>query len=688
MPGFKRHRQSQSSASEGDHVLPYRQQALTSRDSNSPSISRKTSHGTRKGQKVSLFDNFRTIENEDLYLTGSPFPSRAVEAYFKLEDGIAKRYLHHSNSRSVCHAEVLSFPGRKFTSILYKGGDAHEIWSKDFDFYANVRHPNVLQLFGVGNHPTRPILIFHSELVSLSNFINRCSAIALCYLQHRWILDYARASDYLGCSVQHDELWMQIPSGLLCVGPIGPSVMMHEDAIDIAERCLHGVIETWDPQLCPGDYDDDAKAVQYIEKHFKQEFHEFVGQYCVPSAKDTWDLMDSYKDTYRLGSVLDGSSGKQIASLAFPPNWIYPIHSWDMQLRELLYYDKEELENGFTRFSFQRGGLPFKPFEISCTYSIREPFQNRLRAAWLAQAQYTSIQSQIDPCDCVLLDQICFSFKLAFNHENRLQPGRPLYLFLSHPMHEHDPQDKGIFPSNPYLIPQITNVHHFWSFDPNCESSAIEDGKILQLTTHYVPTISGGSQWKHYQYEAIKQYQQFRDCDPSSCSYAHKHGLPQVEIPPSHAIDDVHQSPQTTLLNGDPDRDLTLGVENLGINSRSPNIQLVVSQNLEDLNDYSSLSVTYREVSVGVEVAASSTLNRLPSPTHGETWAPEPIGVVFDGEFHGLNEETSLLMRMVDVVAPSEEALTDQMGPREELLEYRSLSDDEYDMEQDLKPLL
>lgn len=90
----------------------------------------------------------------------------------------------------------------------------------------------------------------------------------------------------------------------------------------------------------------------------------------------------------------------------------------------------------------------------------------------------------------------------------------------------------------------------YWSFDPRGQVSRIRDDKttLTKLPNHTL-SISGGSQWKTYQYEAIQQYQRLIPCDFNSRSYAEIHGLPKVHIlwpPHEQDIDEITftESPQ------------------------------------------------------------------------------------------------------------------------------------------------
>ncbi|KAJ3934805.1 MAG: hypothetical protein NXY57DRAFT_608413 [Lentinula lateritia] len=198
----------------------------------------------RKGRKMSLSANFRFVDLEELYLLGSPFPpcpTTAIEDYDR--EGNCSYAVDLRATRSMYSAHI---NGTVFTTILYEGSAAYETWREDFDFYANARHPNLLQLYGINDQEPIPALVFYSDVIPLSFFIRQCSPITLCCLQLRWIIDRGQAMVYLDRPVSNEELFMQTLSGLLCVGPMGPCVE-HEDVIDVIERSQHHTTPIWSP---------------------------------------------------------------------------------------------------------------------------------------------------------------------------------------------------------------------------------------------------------------------------------------------------------------------------------------------------------------------------------------------------------------------------------------------------------
>ncbi|KAJ4475328.1 hypothetical protein C8J55DRAFT_126854 [Lentinula edodes] len=499
----------------------------------------------RKGRKMSLSANFRFVDLEELYLLGSPFPpcpTTAIEDYDR--EGNCSYAVDLRATRSMYSAHI---NGTIFTTILYEGSAAYEVnlASENLTYLLQsvTRHPNLLQLYGINDQEPIPALVFYSDVIPLSFFIRQCSPIALCCLQLRWIIDRGQAMVYLNRPVSNEELFMQTLSGLLCVGPMGPCVE-HEDVMDVIERSQHHTTPTWSPQLPSKEYTNESEVIRYIEKYLK-DFHKFVGKYHTPPMKLAWLSMPSC-EIYKLGSVLETSTGDQVAFLESSPDWTYNVFSWDafITIGRGNRCNCSGSEDGWMRYRFP-SDIPSISFQISCSVVLVEPCSEILRAAWLAQARYISESSkrQIELPDCILLDHV--SFSLTFSFEEDVFIERPLYLFVAPLVIESNKESSSYSIS---LMPLLS----YWSFDPKGNMSDLGDALVLAQLPSPALATSGGSQWKHYQYKAIEQYQRFIGHDYKSRSYAEIHGLPRAHAlwSQEHSEELAKDSPQTLYEHG------------------------------------------------------------------------------------------------------------------------------------------
>ncbi|KAF7337194.1 hypothetical protein MSAN_02271700 [Mycena sanguinolenta] len=62
---------------------------------------------------------------------------------------------------------------RRVTVAMYQGEDAEEGWRRDRAAYESIRHPNILQLYGLVNTKELCAMIFHDELIPYAQFRRR-----------------------------------------------------------------------------------------------------------------------------------------------------------------------------------------------------------------------------------------------------------------------------------------------------------------------------------------------------------------------------------------------------------------------------------------------------------------------------------------------------------------------------------
>ncbi|KAJ3906862.1 hypothetical protein F5879DRAFT_920336 [Lentinula edodes] len=165
--------------------------------------------------------------------------------------------------------------------------------------------------------------------------------------------------------------------------------------------------------------------------------------------------------------------------------------------------------------------------------------------------------------------------------------------------------------------------------------SDLEDAPILAQLPSPVLATSGGSQWKHYQYKAIEQYQRFIGHDHKSRSYAEIHSLPRA-----HALWSRERSEE--LAESSP---LTLydhGLDNLiSLKEEIDNIQGIY--NFLRLKDMAELTVsdnTHAQES-SYYSSPSPAREKLTIQVTGHDSSLQEVESDFLSSFEGLLEEPS-----------------------------------------------
>ncbi|KAJ7223346.1 hypothetical protein GGX14DRAFT_427383 [Mycena pura] len=129
--------------------------------------------------------------------------------------GVISRRQGQCSIRRVYSARI---PGceSNMTVAVYQGDKADEKWREDISKYANLRHPNIVQLYGVTICSGIRATVYHDDLIPWKHVEQRyhCSPIATVYIFHFASTEY---------EVRHGEV---IGSQLTCrlVGSVLPTM--------------------------------------------------------------------------------------------------------------------------------------------------------------------------------------------------------------------------------------------------------------------------------------------------------------------------------------------------------------------------------------------------------------------------------------------------------------------------------
>ncbi|KAF7337197.1 hypothetical protein MSAN_02272000 [Mycena sanguinolenta] len=97
---------------------------------------------------------------------------------------------------------------RKVTVAMYQGDGAEDEWRQDFAKYESIRHPNILQLYGIVNAKKLCAMVFHDELVPYDQFLSRFehSPILTIYILSYCITEWWEAMDYYDSILRESDL--------------------------------------------------------------------------------------------------------------------------------------------------------------------------------------------------------------------------------------------------------------------------------------------------------------------------------------------------------------------------------------------------------------------------------------------------------------------------------------------------
>ncbi|KAF7337199.1 Kinase-like protein [Mycena sanguinolenta] len=117
---------------------------------------------------------------------------------------------------------------RKVTVAMYQGDGAEEEWRRDRTAYESIRHPNILQLYGLVNTKKLCAMVFHEELIPYDQFLRHFehSPILTTYILGYCVTEWDDATDYynsifpmvdLNKFYPRVPLWIRPATGQLCV---------------------------------------------------------------------------------------------------------------------------------------------------------------------------------------------------------------------------------------------------------------------------------------------------------------------------------------------------------------------------------------------------------------------------------------------------------------------------------------
>ncbi|KAF7371254.1 hypothetical protein MSAN_00761200 [Mycena sanguinolenta] len=136
---------------------------------------------------------------------------------------VVGQQIRGTSARRMYAAEIRRDPG-PVTVAVYQGHGAEEEWREHLAKYESIRHPNIMQLYGLVSASGIRAMVFYDELIPLSQFLSRfrhspilkAYILSYCNVQRREALDYLRS---VLPTHHYDKLpvWMKITTGELCV---------------------------------------------------------------------------------------------------------------------------------------------------------------------------------------------------------------------------------------------------------------------------------------------------------------------------------------------------------------------------------------------------------------------------------------------------------------------------------------
>ncbi|KAJ7739104.1 hypothetical protein B0H14DRAFT_490062 [Mycena olivaceomarginata] len=89
------------------------------------------------------------------------------------ESGVVGRQNRGTRVRRMYSAKVMGGETGQVTVAMYQGARVEEEWRQHLTIYESLRHPNVMQLYGLANTSALRAMVFHDDLIPFDQFIGR-----------------------------------------------------------------------------------------------------------------------------------------------------------------------------------------------------------------------------------------------------------------------------------------------------------------------------------------------------------------------------------------------------------------------------------------------------------------------------------------------------------------------------------
>ncbi|KAJ7792344.1 hypothetical protein B0H14DRAFT_3563723 [Mycena olivaceomarginata] len=431
---------------------------------------------------------FRTILLGDIKLL--------KEIRLNNESGVVVR----RSRRRMYSAKVVGGEPGPMTVVMYQG-DTEEEWRQHIAKYESIRHPNIMQLYGLVRAKGLRGMVFHDELIPFGQFISRFrhSPILTAYV-HGYC--HSELDVYLDPSV-----WIRPATGELCVD----LDRNHETTF---RRFLWSLEAPRIEKISLDDPHAEAVAISTINE---ETYHIL----CALPPIATCRFFDApTRLPLQLGTIIARSNFQRgtLFKIAEPlgveretylGDWIRieETHKWEIFAYA---HEGEILANSWIRFDSRRAPMLSLPV-----------MADEAPKPWMAQANHIFAQLQTTSHfeDYVCVTQITFTLRLLPNTYNTKESEG--YLFVCPPEDFRIGPDSFQWPYHPA----------YWSLDPfGTFPLSTEDAKVFGFPVIHIATGIYGCFWDNRVYDGLRKFHQGRGFDPDSQEVAIHLGHPLYRL--------------------------------------------------------------------------------------------------------------------------------------------------------------
>ncbi|KAF7353189.1 MFS general substrate transporter [Mycena sanguinolenta] len=439
---------------------------------------------------------FQTIRLGDLKLI--------KEVRLSLRSGVVGCQSRGVGVRRIYHAEIRRDPGT-VTVVMYQGDGAMDEWRQHVAKYESIRHPHVMQLYGLVSTKRLYAMVFHDELIPYRQFL-RCfqhSAILTTYIMGYCNTELKEATSYIEDvfgPLMDVSTWIRPSTGELCL-----------DLAQSGPETNFGIV-LWETHVLhlesvSLDAPDSEDAI--ISSLGEDQYHEICSW---PSFTRFQFFQVSTEHPIGPGIFRSDSQHETCVRITEPLKILLDKElNWDNHGNA----PDELMPNSWIRYDSHRTNTLW--------LELRLPFwAHGITKAWLAQANciFAELEETTHVEDYVCIYTVEFTLRIA---DERDTPEG--YLFLC-------PSQDFCTGTEPHAnLYQWPACPAYWSLNPSgADRLSTEDTKNLGFPAIHIETRMFGRSWDHSIYEGLRRFHQGKGFDPDGREVARRLGYPLYEV--------------------------------------------------------------------------------------------------------------------------------------------------------------
>ncbi|KAF7336235.1 hypothetical protein MVEN_02171400 [Mycena venus] len=459
-------------------------------------------HDASRGHQSGL----RTIPLGDIHLMH--------EIRLNVQSRVVKRFSRPPSVRRIYSATLGGREARPMTVAVYQGPGAKEQWQRHILNYQSIRHPNIMQLYGIAIGVGISAMIFHDDLIPYEQFLNRFrhSLILTTYLTGHCAIEYEEASEYVRSvfpsrPVYYDEsiFWIRRSTGHLCADLVAG---LHGRGLDFMPGYFYddGIL-----RLDSFVLDDPNIEATVISTITEDGYHRLCSRY--PMAQLRLFTI-STQAKIRPGAIIFCSTShpEALFEMAHSPCLELEASGWDNtgEAKGIL------MANSWVRYNY------FDVYDDIDTHIWT--FAIGDTKPWLAQANsvFSRLQTKSHLENYIFVDEVRFHLQVVGHATLELNPpDSKRYLFVC------PAKDFEVWPCSV----RWPDCPAYWSFDPSgIHRIDAQDAMNLGFPSIHIQTSIHGQSWGSNVYAGLRLFHYAKGFNPESQEVSEHLGHPLYEL--------------------------------------------------------------------------------------------------------------------------------------------------------------